>query len=933
MIENWDNGKASHWQAKLWREANRGITGHRPFLRKAFYKALEELETGSALLPASISIFGISALPPFVFGVLAAVGRKIPVTFYVWSPCREFWGDVVSDRRMEKILRAYPNFAPEDLHLDEGNALLASLGRAGADFLQALAQTDHNERTGYREPEGDSLLCSIQRDILMLAQPFADKGQKQIVAPNDGSVAIHNCHSPLREMEVLFDCLLAALEQDRDLTPEKILVAAPDMEIYAPFVEAVFGAADEKGPRIPYTLALRRTDRQSPFIQAFFAAVNLCQGRFEADGVLDLLALSPVRSRFGLCEGDLELVGQWVDQTRICWGLDEDFKLTHGLPAQRENTWRAGLDRLLLGYALGPDESMEFAGIAPAAGISSQQAWLLGCLEDFLGQLSQAAQAMRENLTLAQWADIFSGLAQGILDEAVDEHGGAQALREAFADLKQGQEQWGFDTEVCAAAAAKLVQEQVEKSLGGAGFLQHGVTFCSLLSATGTPFDVICLAGFNEGAFPRNSPAPSFDLTALHPMPGDRSRADEDRYAFLQTILSAEKRLIITHTGQSQKDNQGILPSSVVCELVDYIDNNYSDRDGLPLRGRIVTQHRLQSFAPQYFSGDFPNLFSYSQSLCQAARAGAARTRQPVPFAGEALAPVEPPARLPIRELEKFFSNPPEYFCKKRLKLNLDLTQRAAPEGDEAFSLTGLERYSLQTELVEKTLAGQDPASYRDWAVRTGRLPHGMPGIVFFENEASQATAFAARVRPFTGKSMASIAVEVAIRNTILAGEIQPAGPDGPLVFRPAALKPKDRLRAWIRHLAWCASHAVEEGACTRLIFTDTSLIYSPVEQEKARELLYRLICLYHSGMSLPLPFFPATSFVFAESLLNQGKDEEAALGLAAKEFCPGRNNDFSESADPYIQKCFGETTPLDDRFCQLAESVFAPCLDYTDKG
>jgi exodeoxyribonuclease V gamma subunit len=933
MMENWDRGKSSHWQAKLWREANRGLTGHRPFLRRAFYNALEGLAPDSACLPPGLSIFGISALPPFIFDVLMALGRKIPVTFYVWSPCQEFWGDVVSDRRMEKILRDYPSVTKDELHLDEGNALLASLGRAGADFLQALVQTNHIEKTAYKKPTADFLLGLIQKDILLLSQPSSIKGQKQTLSPNDESISIHNCHSPLREMEVLFDCLLAAFEADRDLTPEKILVVAPDMEIYTPFVEAVFGAADEKGPRIPYTLALRRTDRQSPYIQAFFAAVDLCQSRFEATGVLDLLALSPVRSRFGLAEADLDMLGQWVVQTRICWGLDEDFKLKSGLPPQRENTWRAGLDRLLLGYAFGPDESMEFEGIAPAAGISSQQAWLLGCLEDFFGHLSATARVINKNLTLAQWAEIFGRLAQGILDETVDEYGGAQTLRDALADLKQRQEQWGFDVEVCAAAAARLVQEQVEKSVGGAGFLQHGVNFCSLLSGVGAPFDVICLVGANEGAFPGNDSASSFDLTAIHPMPGDRSRANEDRYAFLQTILSAKKRLIITYTGQSQTDNQNILPSSVVCELIDYIDNNYADNSGLPLRKRIVTSHRLHAFAPQYFSGDYPGFFSYSQSLCQAAKSGTTRAQEPVLFASNALPPIDFPARLPVWELEKFFTNPCEAFCKTRLKLSLDSVQEAAPESDEAFSMAGLEKYSLQMELVEKALAKKNPALYKDWAVRTGRLPHGMPGIVAFEEQAALAEAFAEKVKPFVGSGFPSLAVEVAIKETILAGEIYPAGTDGPLVFRPATLKPKDRLRAWIRHLAWCASQPVKEGACTRLIFTDHHLVYSPVNQERAKELLADLLSLYVEGMSQPLPFFPVSSFAFAESKSNKGKDMDKAMELAEKAFYPQFKRPYSENTDLYIQQCFGGIDPLDDRFVDLAERVFAPCLEYTERG
>ena len=62
-----------------------------------------------------------------------------------------------------------------------------------------------------------------------------------------------------------------------------------------------------------------------------------------------------------------------------------------------------------------------------------------------------------------------------------------------------------------------------------------------------------------------------FDLIARHPRRGDRSLRDEDRYLFLESILSARECLYISYLGQSIQDNSEIPPSVLVSELLDYI--------------------------------------------------------------------------------------------------------------------------------------------------------------------------------------------------------------------------------------------------------------------------------------------------------------------------------------------------------------------------
>ncbi len=133
------------------------------------------------------------------------------VNLFLLSPTREYWADIVSER--EKARRT-----PEERALlIEGNPLLASLGKLGRDFSDTVVEIGEvaaAQQDLYGEPAGTSLLAGIQSDILNLLGAGEGR-EKRSLDPADRSVQIHSCHSPMREVEVLYDNLLALLERHR----------------------------------------------------------------------------------------------------------------------------------------------------------------------------------------------------------------------------------------------------------------------------------------------------------------------------------------------------------------------------------------------------------------------------------------------------------------------------------------------------------------------------------------------------------------------------------------------------------------------------------------------------------------------------------------------------------------------------------------------
>src|SRR5699024_9638913 len=139
------------------------------------------------------------------------------------------------------------------------------------------------------------------------------------IVPADPSVQVHSCHSPMREIEVLYDQLLDLLDRNPKLNPDKILIMSPDIETYAPIIEAVFDSPDEGQPSIPYSIDSGNNQAGHAVIDAFLAILDLAESRFKVTDTLDLIDSEPIRRAFSLNGNDMNRIGQWVRDGKIKW--------------------------------------------------------------------------------------------------------------------------------------------------------------------------------------------------------------------------------------------------------------------------------------------------------------------------------------------------------------------------------------------------------------------------------------------------------------------------------------------------------------------------------------------------------------------------------------------------------------------------------------
>ncbi|MFI5395886.1 MAG: exodeoxyribonuclease V subunit gamma [Candidatus Binatia bacterium] len=973
MVLTWERGDGTDWQAVLWQElVKRHGSTHVAARARTVLAAVGAGKPCLADFPSRVSIFGVSTLPPLYLNVLIALSPWIELHLFILSPSREYWADICSRREVLRALAKRPAAALDAeaaLHLEEGNPVLASLGRQGREFQQLLeAGGDYQEeaRDLYHDPGAHTALTAMQSDILNLRHRGTANADVPplVLDAQDHSISVHACHGPMREVEVLHDQLLALFDEDPTVEPRDVVVMSPAIDAYAPFIDAVFGETGDRRPRIPYRVADRHVRATDEIVDAFANVLDVLRGRMTATAVLDLLGTDVIRARFGVEGEELDLARTWIVESGIRWGVDATHRGEVGQPARAENTWRFGLDRLLLGYAMPGNGRTLYRDVLPHDDMEGTTTELLGKLADFCDKLFALRASLQQPRTLDAWRDDLGKLLDTMVANTSQTAYQQQRIRSALAELAENARTAGFDAPVDLDSVRAQLEQSLQRGATAHGFLSGGVTFCALVPMRTIPFRVICLLGMNDDAFPRVRRPLGFDLIAQHPRPGDRSSRDDDRYLFLEALLSARDRLLITYVGQSLRDNAEIPPSVAVSELFDALDESFrlaaqpaAPRQNAMLppeqktvREHLLVRHPLQAFSPRYFSRGDSRLFSYAKSYCDGARSLAGPRYVAPAFLSRPL-PADSSARVTVDEVARFFKNPVHAFLQRRLGLFLDDSAEVIADR-EPITLNHLEQWGVGSDLLDRALDTDDLDQAFSSIRASGRLPLGTLGTCLYQELKPEVIAVAKTAAPrLQAQRLDPVVVDAEIDGTRITGLIRNVWPDGQVEHHYSKLGGTSELRLWIRHLV--LNWAAPQGFPKQSILVGRpehdggpmAIRFRPVEDAGA--VLRGLLQLYWLGQMMPLPFFPKSSRAYVEALRRPGGTEENALHVARGQFRGSRHSPVPADADdPCVQQVFGSRDPFSPAFSlfdsdismretprttDLARTIFEPLLDHRE--
>ncbi len=914
MVLDWEQGGNDNdtdaelrWQPLLWRALASPGTAHRARLLEDLLKAMDQPPAQGALLPATIHLFGLNALPPVYLEITRRLATYRDVCIYHLSPCQEYWGDI----RSERALAHHDN--PQEAFLEVGNPLLASFGHVGQVFLEQLMSLDDSEQVDcFSPPVEQGILQHLQADIFHLRD--GRDAPRLLETSAWPTLQFHGAHTRFREVQILHDNLLRCFETFDGLTPRDVLVMAPDMAAYAPFVEAVFSAAD--GMRqIPYSIGDRSIGGENPLGEALRWLLQLPQNRFTASEILALLEVDALRRRFGLDAEAVERIRTWVRDTAIRWGAHGAHRRELGLPGDNElHSWRFGLRRLFVGYAT-PADAQDWLyddTVAPCLDIEGAELLWAGALQNLIDRLDGWRIRLTTERSLADWREALLALLDDFFDATDDdEQALLQTLRQRLDDLVGESEQAGFADTVPLPVMRELLESALDDTTPARGFLDGGVTFSNLLPMRALPFRVICLLGMNDSDFPRRHKAPSFDLMARQPRRSDRDRRRDDRYLFLETLLSARDCLLISWQSRDVRSDKPRLCAEVVSELMDYLDASYPLDDGQKTSEWLFVQHPLQPFSPRYFNADDDRLFTYDGSWAQN------DAPSPQPFVASPLPLPSPPSEIILDDLIRFFTNPAAVFLQQSLAIRLPGDSDIIDD-NEPFSLDALETWGISDRLVQAMLHTEQDAERAIKRLESeGSLPHGLPGKMRENQLSQQAEALARKIQPWQEQYPwldNPETLDITLAGYHLTGPIRRSTAVGLLDYRVGKLRPQDRLSLWLRHLAL----ATQRGSVAQSHFiTEQEILHlHPIQADAASKLLGQLLDHYRAGLQAPLQFFPRSAWAFASG----DKRWEAVWH--------GGYNRPGECEHPAYQMLFADGNPLDSRFQQLAEAIYGPLIE-----
>ena len=909
MMSEWEHNKtyesvSETWQAALWRMLrDQSNQPHRAELIKRLVSQIKSEQLNTERLPGYIYVFAISALSPLYKNVLSELSAFIDVHFLLLNPCQHYWGDIQSKKQQSKKI-------PNELIIE--NNLLASLGQQGKDFIDAFYQDEYPliEHDDFENNPAEHLLGHVQHSILNLSQ------QKiELDISNDQSIKLVSCYSELRELQVLNDYILQLLDEDETLQASDIVVMSSDINTLAPYIDAVFGQQPENR-KLPYSISDQNDLTTAPLIQNILQWIKLPGSRITANEVMAFLELPALQRAYDIDDEGVKTIRYWIKNNHIHWGIDHRHKQQLGVGGDDLNSWMYGINKLMTAYLMNDEVTLFNQHKASECLLNQSDFELLGKLHQLLENLRSWSLKLKQQSSLQQWQQHINGLIESFLQLDEDEEWQLKPLRDEITGWQLQTDRANFSQKVDASLIHYLLSNALTQGSSQHYYLSGGINFCNLIPMRTIPFRVVCLLGMSNDRFPRVETSPQFDLIALHPQKGDRSRREDDRYMFLQSVVSAQEKLYISFVGHNQKDDSVIDPSVIVTELLDHIEQITDQR-------LMIHQTSLHVFSEINFQqGSYADQWLVSEISSKDSA-----FNSPIPREENTL---KEEIKVNLQELINFYKNPAKHFMESRLNMSLREYDEIL-EDDEQFILGALERYKVNQKMVQDLTLGN--GIERNEYLKNGDLSQQSLGEIQFQDQQDRSQELVSLIagdRDFTGEQY--FTKSISIGGIELSANISSYSSTGFLQLNLSKISGKHQFSFWLQHCFLCAIKAIE---FTRIYEQKKPLRFKILPPQEAIDIINTVIENYLKGCEQILPFYSESAYAHEMELIKSNQPDATKEKIHnlwfGENFYPDR-----EVTDVYTQTSLKHklyrTGELPAEFFTLSSQLVKPMLDWKEK-
>jgi len=433
----------------------------------------------------------------------------------------------------------------------------------------------------------------------------------QPVSETDFSLQIHRTHELSRQVEILHDALLHAFDELPNLEPHEIVILCADMATSAPILQSIFGrevqVVDKNGVSravtIPLVVADRGLREVSEGARLLSAVLEAMGSRASRTSVMNVLAVDAVLSNLSLTREVFDIWNQILDRTGMKWGLDASHRAQQGLVAAAGETytWLSTVQQSLLGVLL-PDAKpvAELGGVIPLDDLDTADVDAVAALSYLLSLLMECEVNTRVQRSVSEWCSLLEELLVELCgmnsDALVEPLEVLRSLRASSQLIGSGS-----TTAVPFDEFASIVVERVEATPGRQPLRTGAVTATSFVPLRSVPFRVVCILGYDDAVVSVKE-IEGDDLTGRQRFIGTSDSRIDTRRTFLDAMLAASDRFIITCIGKSIKNNAPVPFITPLAEFVDMCLDADSSSDEVKVKmRRLIFDHPRHAMSSNNF--------------------------------------------------------------------------------------------------------------------------------------------------------------------------------------------------------------------------------------------------------------------------------------------------------------------------------------------
>ncbi len=788
MILDWNAGRDTDgstalpehhlWQPKLWREIKRVIGSDHPRSSASSDLLLQDEWQRSRL-----TLFGFESFSRSKVKLLKLIGSQREIKIFHLSPIADihsvlqFNGVTVGDRRRGC-----------DFTTQVKNPLLRSWSRSAlecAALLSTIADTAENIYSEHPK----TVLGALQASIASDANPHTEESSGDLLSQSDGTIQIHLCHGPTRQVEVMRDALLHILNSDSSLRPRDILVLCTDIEKYSSLIEPVMSAElGSNSQKLSVSIIDRSASTSTPTATAVDTILGLAAGRCSLAEVLEAMSLEPVRTKFGFDDDELATISSWSNQLSIKWGIDPSHRSAWKYDEKFEDgTWQLAIDRLAAGIVFQSETIEEhFPGVAAYDDVSGSNIETIGKLFVFYEALQLLQEAAIMPLVSREWSSLLSQVVENFLFIPHGEKEHLHDLYRVISELEMASE-LSPTAQFPLAEFRQYVASSLSTVRGSALKWADVIRVASPNRVRGVSARVIAILGFDVDAF-RGRNSGGDDILLADPLIGERDIRADTRLGLLTSIHSASDYLVITCNGHDINKNTEIPLAVPIEELKDAIalaistipieqrsnkpvivshSRQIADRSNVGLRSDSLDKN-IQSLVGEGVAWTFDK--TAPDAVEQIANFVRSRDEKGNDFWHSVLPPPtedEVQTEISLPDLFDAVRRPIDTFVNKRLGLILPGEENGA-ESDFPLWPDALSYSQIGRELLDALQIGDSVDGWKKRKHLSGGLPLGYLANDLWIKIESEVNAIYSAVAKVLSRTASHVSISCAIRDVEL---------------------------------------------------------------------------------------------------------------------------------------------------------------------